>query len=89
MSSIVAFLYGFVAMGFVACGVFFFRFWSLTRDRLFLLLGVAFAVLAVERAAALETFDLSGGSLWPYVLRIIGFAIVIAALIDKNRARSP
>ena len=87
MPRLVAFLFGFLSMGFVASGLFFLRFWALTRDRLFLLLAIAFAVFAVERAAALETFDISGGSLWPYVLRIIGFAIVIAALIDKNRVR--
>lgn len=82
---VAAFLYGVLAMGFAVAALFFAKFWRATRDRLFVYLAVAFGLFAVERAAALPTFD-AEAALWPYVLRIAGFLLIILALVEKNRA---
>ncbi|MGH7619300.1 MAG: DUF5985 family protein [Gemmatimonadaceae bacterium] len=85
MRSVVAFLFGMLAMACGTVSVFFIRFWTETRDRVFLFLAIAFALFAVERAAALTTFDAAGGPIWPYLLRLAGFLLIIVGLIDKNR----
>jgi hypothetical protein len=83
MQAVVAFLFGLLAMGFAVASLFFARFWSATRDRLFLFLAIAFALLAIERAAALATFD-AGGPFWIYLLRLVAFLVIIVGLVDKN-----
>ena len=40
------FMSGMVTMGLIIAGVFFFRFWSRTQDRLFALFGIAFWLMA-------------------------------------------
>jgi hypothetical protein len=44
-------LAGALAMGYLVAMLFFFRFWRDTRDRLFLLFGIAFLIFAGQRAA--------------------------------------
>lgn len=84
MQLIVAFLYGILAMGFGVAALFFAKFWRATHDRLFIFLTVAFVLFGVERASALPTFD-AATAVWPYVLRLAGFLLIIIALVDKNR----
>jgi hypothetical protein len=45
------FLHGATSMGSIVAALYFLRFWRDTRDRLFVLFSVAFAVLALNRAA--------------------------------------
>ena len=44
------FLAGAVTLGFLACGLFFLRFWRRTHDGLFLAFAMAFALLGVGQA---------------------------------------
>jgi Family of unknown function (DUF5985) len=70
--------------------VFFFRYWSQTRDRLFLGFALGFAVFAVSRLilAFLEEDD--EGRVFVYGLRLLAFLLILAAIIDKNRgSRAP
>ena len=88
MESLLDFLQGAAATGFLICAVFFLRFWRRTSERLFLAFGVAFAFLTVNQVFAwyLE----AGDERTPYVysLRVIGFVLILAAIIDKNLGRS-
>jgi hypothetical protein len=82
-------IYGATAMASAAVALFFFRFWSRTRDRLFFLFGVAFVVLAGNRIAmAIASTDLSAENRpYLYALRLAAFALIAFAIVDKNRSR--
>ena len=80
------FLLGFTAMGCVVVALFFWRFFRSTGDRFFLLFGLAFATFAVNRfvLALLERDD--EARVGVYAVRLAAFALIIAAILDKNRA---
>jgi hypothetical protein len=78
------FLSGAVTLGFVVAAGFFFRFWLKTGDRLFLAFAVAFLLFALNQAlASVLTVVLEPNSLI-YVLRVLGFILILAAIVDKN-----
>ena len=86
--SLLSFIYGATAMGTAAIALFFFRFWRETQDRLFLLFAVAFIVLTVNRAA-LATFHVAVENVpYLYALRLLAFALIGFAIVDKNRSTS-
>jgi len=80
----IEFLSGAVTMGFLVASGFFMRFWRRTADRLFLAFGVAFLLLALNQALAqwLGAADERLG--YTYLLRVLGFVLILAAIIDKN-----
>ena len=80
---------GAMVMAYLTAGLFFFRFWRETRDRLFLAFGTAFSLLAAQRAALslLVQADAEGAAVWLYALRLLAFLLILAAIIDKNRSR--
>ena len=81
------FLSGAVTLGFVVAAMFFMRFWRKTSDRLFLAFAVAFVFFALNQALAqwLGAADERVG--YTYLLRIVGFALILAAIVDKNVSR--
>jgi hypothetical protein len=81
------FLMGAVAMGYAVVGLFFLRFWSQSRDRLFLLFSFAFFLLAVNRVARTILQDINEHSLFPYLVRLFAFLDILVAIIDKNMSR--
>jgi peptidoglycan/LPS O-acetylase OafA/YrhL len=78
------FLSGAVSLGFLIAALFFLRFWRRTSDRLFLAFSVAFALLALNQALAqwLGAADERVG--FTYLLRVLGFILILAAIVDKN-----
>jgi hypothetical protein len=80
----IEFLSGAVAMGFIVAAGFFARFWRKTADRLFLAFAVAFVLLALNQATAqwLGAADERVG--YTYLLRVLGFVIILVAIVDKN-----
>jgi hypothetical protein len=83
----IEFLSGAVAMGFVVAAGFFARFWRKTNDRLFLAFAVAFMLLALNQAIAhwVGADDERVG--YTYLLRVLGFLIILGAIVDKNFSR--
>ena len=83
----IEFLSGAVAMGFVVAAGFFARFWRKTNDRLFLAFAVAFMLLALNQAIAhwVGAHDERVG--YTYLLRVLGFLIILGAIVDKNFIR--
>jgi Family of unknown function (DUF5985) len=67
----------------------FFRYWRQTRDRLFLGFALGFAVFSASRLilAFLEEDD--EGRIFVYGLRLLAFLLILAAIVDKNRAAPP
>lgn len=86
-ASLVLLVYGALATSYAIVGMFFLKFWARTRDRLFALFAAAFWLLALHRALAVVTYNWFADSTWLYVLRLVAFVVILAAIIDKNRAR--
>jgi uncharacterized protein DUF5985 len=85
MRAAAAFLFGMLVMGCGIASVFFAKFWSTTRERLFLYLALAFALLGAERVAALVALVTPFETVWLYVLRLAAFLVIIVGLVEKNR----
>lgn len=76
---------GALVMGYAVVGLFFLRFWSDTRDRLFGIFAAAFFLLAFQRAALTVAVDASAGQVFLYALRLLAFLLILWAIVDKNR----
>jgi hypothetical protein len=86
----IEFLAGAVTLGYLVAAGFFVSFWRKTRDRLFLAFGIAFALFALNQLLASAFVVVFEPTSLIYLLRILGFAIILAAILDKNLlARSP
>jgi hypothetical protein len=86
MMTLYDFLSGAVAFGFFTCGLFFLRFWRRTRDQLFLAFALAFGLLGVGQSIlALGNIPTEErGSI--YLLRLLAFALILIAVLRKNRS---
>lgn len=85
----IEFLSGAVTLGFLVAAVFFLRFWRRTRDRLFFAFAVAFALLALNQALAQWLGAADERVMYTYLLRVLGFVIILGAIIDKNTGKAP
>lgn len=87
MSTYFQFLSGAAMFGAWAGGVFFLRFWTRTRDRLFLIFGLAFWIIALERLVMMFVGDPGREDhSMVYLIRLVAFVLILWAIIDKNRA---
>jgi hypothetical protein len=77
---------GAITMGYVVVGLFFLRFWRETRDRLFLIFAIAFWILGGQRLALVLTGQTAETGTGLYLVRLFAFLLILAAIIDKNRA---
>jgi Family of unknown function (DUF5985) len=75
---------GALSMAYLVAAMFFLKFWSTSRDRLFALFACAFALLALQRIVLpYAPDDLN----WlVYSVRLLAFVVIIIAIVDKNRA---
>lgn len=81
------FLYGAIAMASAVAGLVFLRFYRRTHDRFFLYFVASFWLEAIGRWCT-AMWHLSDDSSVPiYVLRIIAYGLILAAIVDKNLAR--
>lgn len=80
------FLSGAMMMGYAAAGLFFFRFYRQTSDRLFLLFGIAFWILGLNRVAMVAAPMTDEVQPMFYVVRLLAFVVILLAIFDKNRA---
>lgn len=80
----IEFLAGALSCAFVISGVYFLRFWRKTHDRLFLSFAFAFWLLAINQTivSLLGATDERSG--YAYLLRVLGFLIILFAIVDKN-----
>jgi hypothetical protein len=77
------FLTGAMAMAFGVIGLYFFKFWKRTHDRLFFVFGCSFWLLAVTRIGLVVT-NSDESHAW-YGLRLVAFLLILYAIWDKNR----
>ena len=76
-------------MGFLVIAGFFFRFWNESRDRLFIFFAAAFVLLGLNGPLVVLLGE-SGArfALTPYLIRLLAYAIILAAIVDKNLRRT-
>ncbi|MCP3100927.1 DUF5985 family protein [Myxococcus sp. K15C18031901] len=79
-------LNGAVAMGWLACALFFLRFWKQSRERLFAFFSGAFVLLAVNSVAAALMDSLDERRYYLYLARLVAFLVILYAIWDKNRS---
>jgi hypothetical protein len=75
-----------VTCSLVAAG-FFARFWFATRDLLFLGFAAAFALEGLNRMAFLFLERPNAGDEYIYVVRLLSYLLILAAIANKNRTR--
>jgi len=83
-----ALISGAIVMGYGVCGLFFLRFWRTTHDRLFAGFSAAFWVLGVQRLALALSEPVEEWRTGLYAVRLLGFLLILGAIIDKNRTRT-
>lgn len=79
------FLNGGVAVACLAVGLVFIKFWRVSRDRFFVFFASAFWAFAL--GALLRTL-FAGANEHAYLMflpRLLGFLIILFAIVDKNR----
>jgi uncharacterized membrane protein HdeD (DUF308 family) len=78
-------LVGFIFALALSAALFFFKFWHATRDQLFLAFALAFALEGLSRLISLFVVKPNEGAPEIYLLRLIGYILIIAAIVRKNR----
>ena len=88
------FLSGVCMATFAASGLFFFKSWLASRDFFYFYFAIACGLFSFERIVLMVVHDhdhLSGvhaesdQASWIYLIRLIGFLIILFAIIGKNR----
>jgi hypothetical protein len=83
------FLSGMITAGFLVAALFFFRFWKRTGDSLFVIFGISFLVFAAGQSLSVSFDFLQDDKTLVYVLRLIGFGLLLAAIARKNLKGKP
>jgi hypothetical protein len=82
-----AFLWGASAVAAGTAALFFLRFWRETRDRFFALFAAAFGALAVNWTGLMIIKPPDEARTYLYLVRLLAFCLIIAAIVDKNRGK--
>lgn len=85
MATLYAFFSGTIAMGFIVAGLFFLRFWSRTREGLFLAFAFAFWLLGVSQTVMTLTDIPVEERSGLYLLRLAAFLLILVSVGMKNR----
>ncbi len=85
MTTVAALIAGALGAGYAVAGLFFAKFWSRTRDRLFAIFALAFWLLAIQRIAIVLSDRWLEDATPLYVLRLAAFLLILVAIVDKNR----
>ncbi len=92
----VAFFSGIAATAFLTAGVYFLRIWRVSHDPFFLKFGVACWLITLERVVLVklqdEQYSLQAivveSHSWVYLIRLLAFALILFAIIDRNRKKA-
>jgi hypothetical protein len=83
------FISGAIMMACWVAGLFFLRFWRETRDRFFAMFALSFWLLASERVILVMLDPIDETRTFVYLIRSLAFAVIVLAVVDKNRATGP
>ena len=79
------FLHGALTLGCFVIGLKFLKFWRLGRDRFFVWFWAAFWVFAIGWRLRALASSIGEHSYLMYLPRLLGFLMIIAGIVDKNR----
>lgn len=79
------FLSGAVVMGFGTAGLLFLSYWRRTRQPLFLIFAASFVLLAINYAWLAITLIPDEERSPLFLLRLLAFSLIIAAVLQSNR----
>ncbi len=85
MGDATSFLHGMLALACFVIGLKFLKFWRVSKDRLFVWFAGAFWVFAAGWVIRASTLSEGEHGYIVYLPRLVGFLMIIAAIIDKNR----
>jgi dolichyl-phosphate-mannose--protein O-mannosyl transferase len=77
-------LSGALLFSYFVAGIHFARFRKRTGDRLFLHFALAFWLFAVNQLATSIQVVANEANGYEYLLRVLGFIVIIVAIVDKN-----
>jgi hypothetical protein len=80
-----SFLNGAVMVGHLVVGLLFARFYRDTGDKFFKRFSGSFVILAFERVVIMLSGGMSETYPGVYLLRLLAFATIIYAVVDKNK----
>ncbi|HET6265611.1 MAG TPA: DUF5985 family protein [Usitatibacter sp.] len=81
-------LVGGIATASLLIGLFFMRFWRTTHDRFFLLFALSFWLEGANRLILNHYVGPNEESPLYYLIRIVAYGLIIAAIVLKNRGRA-
>jgi hypothetical protein len=81
------FLSGAIMMGNLVLAMFFARFYRRTGDRFFALFATAFVTFSIARVLLTVVDEVNEERAYVYLVRLAAFAIILIAVVDKNRQR--
>ena len=79
-------LLGAIGMASLVAGLFFFRFWRTTGDRLFLFFAVSFWLEGINRFLIGVYSSTSEDEPVYYLIRLAALLLIVIAIVDKNRS---
>ncbi|MEO6078873.1 MAG: DUF5985 family protein [Steroidobacteraceae bacterium] len=79
-----SFLLGIIVAASLTAALFFTKFWRKTRDPLFLAFALAFMIEGLNRVGFLFLDRPNEGSPAIYVVRLLAFLLILAAILRKN-----
>jgi peptidoglycan/LPS O-acetylase OafA/YrhL len=79
-------LNGAIMMAYLACALFFLRFWTQSRDRLFGFFALAFMLLGINTGGLSVLAANDERRYYLYLVRLFSFLLILYAIWDKNRA---
>ena len=82
--STVAFMGGALTAGYAIAAIFFLKFWTRTRDLLFLVFAAAFVMFAINQAIPVLMGIPQEEQSPAYLFRLAGFVLIIIAVLVKN-----
>ena len=83
--SLHVFLIGSVATASFIAGLFFARYWRLTRDRFFVFFMAAFWMMALNWFALAAIAPNEETRHYFYLIRLTAFLLILLGIVDKNR----
>ena len=81
---VISYLSGMITAGFLACGLFFAKFWWRSRDFLFLAFAAAFWLLALNAALVVLIPEPEHARSAFYLPRVAAFLLIAIAIVRKN-----
>ena len=85
MTDLTPFLQGAITLACFAIGIKFLKYWRLSRDRFFVWFAIAFWMFGTGWILRVFLPDIGEHGYLVFVPRVLGFVLILIAILDKNR----